>query len=224
MSSLVRLARGAWFALKERVFLRRHAGRRARFDAIYHGNMWKNPESASGFGSTLLATRQAREGLECLIAAHGIRSILDAPCGDFNWMRELRFDGEYIGGEIVPGLIEANQARYGSDKRRFLHFDLVADDLPRADLVLCRECLNHLSLEEAAAALRNLAQAARKLLIVTHYPQHGSNADQQASFRYRHLNLTRAPFGLRLPDTVIDESESEPGKVLAVWDLNKGRP
>lgn len=216
---IVDYLRRAWFAIKERVFLWRNANRHARFAAIYARNLWKNPESASGYGSTLDATRQARTGIEQLIGHFGITSILDVPCGDFNWMQALRFDGAYTGGDIVPDLIAANTARYGSDMRRFQVLDLVADTLPAADLVLCRECLNHLSLPEAAAAAANLGAAAGRLLVITHYPDHAENADQPASFRYRRLNLTLPPFNLRAPDRMIDESETEPGKVLAVWDV-----
>lgn len=224
MTSLVGQARSIWFAIKEWLFLSRYGERGTRFSAIYRNNMWKNAESASGFGSTLEATRQAREGLERLIRQHAVQSILDAPCGDFNWMRHLRFDGSYTGGDIVPDLVAANNASYGTDKRQFVAIDLVTHQLPRADLVLCRECLNHLSLDEAAAALKNLAAAAGKLLVVTHYPAHPANTDQAASFRYRSLNLTLAPFNLREPDELIDESHSEPGKVLAVWDISRGQP
>ncbi|MFN5901647.1 MAG: class I SAM-dependent methyltransferase [Novosphingobium sp.] len=221
MTSLVGQARNFWFKIREQLFLSRYGERKARFAAIYRNNMWKNAESASGFGSTLDATRQAREGLEQLIQQYDVQSILDAPCGDFNWMKELQFDGHYTGGDIVADLIAANNARYASDKSRFQQIDLVADQLPSADLVLCRECLNHLSLAEAAAALNNLVTASRKVLVVTHYPALTANADQETSFRYRPLNLTHAPFNLPKPDAVIDECASEQGKVLGVWDIGK---
>jgi hypothetical protein len=200
MTSLVGQARNFWFKIREQLFLSRYGERKARFAAIYRNNMWKNAESASGFGSTLDATRQAREGLEQLIQ---------------------QFDGQYTGGDIVADLIAANNARYASDKSRFQQIDLVADQLPSADLVLCRECLNHLSLAEAAAALNNLVTASRKVLVVTHYPALTANADQETSFRYRPLNLTHAPFNLPKPDAVIDECASEQGKVLGVWDIGK---
>ena len=219
---LPRLARKLWFLLKERLFLQRHDGRHARFSAIYRDNLWQNAESASGYGSTLDATRQARAGLEELVGRYGISSILDVPCGDFNWMRELSFSGDYLGGDIVPELVEANNRTHGNPRRRFDVIDLVADNMPEADLVMCRECLNHLSLAEADAGLCNLAAAANKVLVVTHYPNHPANADQPASFRYRRLNLTVAPFNLRAPDSMIYECDMEPGKVLAVWDLAKG--
>ena len=216
------MLRRLWFALKERMFLRQYRSRGDRFSAIYADRLWKNDESASGFGSTDAATTQTRAELAKLIAAHDVGSILDAPCGDFNWMKLLPFAGHYTGVDIVPELIAANQAAYGSDQRSFAVADLVQGPLPSADLVMCRECLNHLPLAGGSAALRNLSAAGRKLLLVTHYPAVTVNHDQPASFRYRSLNLTLAPFNLRAPDMVIDEAHFEAGKVLAVWDLRNG--
>jgi hypothetical protein len=212
-----------WFRVRELAFLRSHRGRKEVFAAIHAGNLWGNPETASGFGSTIGATEQARAGLQKLIAEHDIRSILDAPCGDFNWMRALQYDGDYVGADIVAGLVADNQRRYGNDRHRFVELDLVHDSLPPADLVLCRECLNHLSLAEAHAAVRRLGDAAKKILLITHYPAEETNADQLASFRYRPLNFTKSPFNLRQPDFLIDESLTEPGKLLAGWDIRRAQ-
>ena len=221
-SRAIGLLRRAWFRVKESAFLRLHRDRAAKFAAIYRGNLWKNPESASGFGSTLAATGPTRERLERLIEEYRIGSILDAPCGDFNWMRTLRFDGLYTGMDIVPVLVERNRERHGNARRSFLAGDIVVDALPAAEMVLSREGLNHLPLADAAAALERLAAAATRILVVTHYPALTANGDQPASFRYRPLNLTAAPFGWRQPDRTIDEAHFEPGKVLGVWDLAGG--
>ena len=223
-ASAADLARRVWFKIKERIFIALLPSRNARFRAIFRRRMWKNPESFSGFGSTLQATGEARAGLASLIAEHSIRSILDAPCGDFNWMRELAFEGNYLGLDIVPELIARNVELYRDARRDFAVADIVAERLPVRDLVLCRECLNHLPLADGRAALGNLADAAGRLLVVTHYPAQARNAEQPASFRFRPLNLTLAPFWLREPDRVIDESGSEAGKVLAVWDKQRGDP
>lgn len=213
--------RGAWFALKEWVFLRRHDTGGDRFAAIYRGRMWQNPETASGFGSTLAATGPLRDGLAALVGEHKIGSLLDAPCGDFNWQRKLEFSGDYLGIDVVPELIAENVRRFGGERRRFAVADIVADALPRAELVLSRECLNHLPLADGVHALGNLERAATRFLAVTHYPKVDQNLDQPASFRYRPLDLTRKPFAGREPDFIIDEGEFEPGKCVAVWALER---
>ena len=78
-----------------------------------------------------------------IVEQYSVTSILDVPCGDFNWMQHVEFDGLYRGADIVRELITENQARYGSDRRRFAVLDVTRDQLPASDLVLCRDCLNH---------------------------------------------------------------------------------
>ena len=219
---MIAAARSLWFAFKERLFLRRHATRKERFSAIYSERIWQNPETASGFGSTLAATADLRAGLRQLIAAEEVGCILDAPCGDYNWQGELAFEGDYLGLDIVPDLIARNSLEHGSPRKRFAVADLVEDELPGAELVLCRDCLNHLPLADADRGLANLEHAAQRFLLVTHYPACTSNVEQEASFRYRPLNLTLPPFSLRQPDEIIDESAFEAGKQVAIWRIGAG--
>ena len=60
---------------------------KAAFTTIYRQNVWGSRESVSGNGSTLASTEVFRAEFAALLTTLGIRSILDAPCGDFNWMR-----------------------------------------------------------------------------------------------------------------------------------------
>src|SRR5262249_48072014 len=46
-------------------------------------------ESVCGPGSSLSQTDEIRRMLPLLISETGTRSFLDAPCGDFNWMRHV---------------------------------------------------------------------------------------------------------------------------------------
>src|SRR6266704_119458 len=61
----------------------------AAFTQIYRDNAWQNAESRSGHGSTVERTALIRYVLAALVEEFGIRSLLDAPCGDFNWMKEV---------------------------------------------------------------------------------------------------------------------------------------
>src|SRR4029077_7259276 len=59
------------------------------FADIYHGNLWGEPESVSGPGSSLAETAALRRELPDLLAALGVRTLLDAPCGDCHWILGL---------------------------------------------------------------------------------------------------------------------------------------
>ncbi len=211
-----------WFSLRERLFLLRHKTDKDRFGAIFANNIWGNLETTSGFGSTQAATEGIRQALPRLIQQYEIATFLDAPCGDFNWLSRLDLDVNYIGVDIVGKLVQSNRHRFGNDRRIFLEKDICTDPLPTSDLILCRECLNHIPLQRAHQAVTNVCASAARLLMITHYPMLNANFDQPSSFRYRPLNLTLPPFSLRTPDDLIDESAFEPGKTIAVWNLLNG--
>ena len=130
------------------------------FQQIYEQNRWGNEESVSGHGSDLLQTEHLRPQLQQLFSDLSIKSVLDIPCGDFNWMKTLDLSEiSYIGADIVPDLIEKNLKNYASSKRDFQVLNLVNDTLPTVDMVLCRDCLVHLSYENIHLALQNIKKS-----------------------------------------------------------------
>jgi len=77
------------------------------FEDIMARNRWSGGESRSGPGSTLAYTVNLRHQLEVFLAAFEIGALFDAPCGDFNWMKEVNFPPgvAYLGGEIAGSLV-----------------------------------------------------------------------------------------------------------------------
>src|ERR1700690_4609194 len=67
----------------------------------FRDNRWGDAESISGPGSNLRVTEEIRKAIPELIADLGVRSILDIPCGDFNWMSRLDLGVDYTGADIV---------------------------------------------------------------------------------------------------------------------------
>jgi hypothetical protein len=77
-----------------------------KFTIIYERNAWGGAESVSGSGSSLRMTQNVRNSLPSLIETFAVKSIFDAPCGDFNWMKLINLQNiSYIGGDIVKPLI-----------------------------------------------------------------------------------------------------------------------
>ena len=58
------------------------------FTEIYKTNFWSSNESPSGGGSELIQTKSLINDLEKLLKDMDIKSVLDIPCGDFNWMQK----------------------------------------------------------------------------------------------------------------------------------------
>src|SRR5580765_785582 len=138
------------------------------FTRIYSRNFWNNAESRSGPGSTAARTERLRPQLNQLLRELNIRTLLDVPCGDFNWMRlaDLR-SIQYTGADIVPELEQKNSLHHGSPGRRFIHADITRGPLPQSDLVLCRDGLIHLSFSDIERALRTIQASKSTYLLLT---------------------------------------------------------
>ena len=81
----------------------------------------------------MAATAEVRRGLPPLLREFGVRTVLDAPCGDFHWMKELDLPVErYIGADVVAEIIERNRGRYAAANREFLVADLDSERSLRA--------------------------------------------------------------------------------------------
>ncbi len=91
---------------------------------IWRHQNWGSSETVSGHGSTLAQTGMLRAALPSLFRELGIKVLLDIPCGDYNWMSAIRPSVEaYIGADIVSGLINVNQIRYGDRHTQFMCLD-----------------------------------------------------------------------------------------------------
>jgi SAM-dependent methyltransferase len=169
------------------------------FQTIYANGMWGKGESRSGGGSYISTTVKVREALPRLWEQYGVKTFLDVPCGDYNWMKEVPKNGvTYIGGDIVEELVAANNERYGGAGVSFQKIDITKDALPRADMIFCKDCLQHLSYQNAKRALRNFVTSSAVYLLTTSYPLTWKNWDIFDG-DYHALNLRKAPFNLPEP-------------------------
>jgi len=202
---------------------------RRTFTRIYQENAWGSAESRSGPGSNLLATEPIRRALPALLAELRVAALLDVPCGDFNWMKELPLpDIHYLGGDVVPDLIADNTRRYGTALRTFTVLDLTTGPLPRADLVLVRDCFIHLSCRHIRAALRCIRASGSTHLLTTTNPRVRENHDIVTG-SYRPINLEAPPFGFPRPlwsvregpasDPVSGGPLRERGDCLGLWRI-----
>jgi hypothetical protein len=197
-------------------------GLQERFERIYSTNLWSDPESRSGVGSGLDSTRVLRAELPKALRKLETRVLLDVPCGDFTWMEHVDLSGiQYIGGDIVQSIVEENQRVHTSEARSFALLDLTRDVLPDADVLLCRDCLVHLSYANIRAVLANVARSNIRHLLMTSFPGRGGNRDVQDG-DWRTLDFQAPPFSFPEPRlTIVEECEEEDGsyadKSLLAW-------
>lgn len=198
------------------------------FTGIYRHNSWNDAESVSGPGSRRAQTRHLQSELPLLLKELKVRTLLDIPCGDFNWMKEVDLEGvNYIGGDIVGQLIERNSQLWTNERRSFVQIDLMTSQLPRADLVFCRDCLGHLPVEAIYAALRNICASGAEYLLTTHFTYRSLDANRDIlTGDWRRLNLEIPPFCFPPPKRMIVEGCSEGGgcfadKSMSLWPVGQ---
>ena len=204
--------------------VRNHAGARDVFEVIYKENLWNSEESISGTGSTFSNTVQIRERLSGFIKERQIKSILDVPCGDFNWMKHVDLsDVKYIGADIVREIIVKNKI-YETSSKKFITLDLLKDELPKTDLILVRDCFVHLSISEIQEAIANILKSEITFLLTTTFCNLQVNKDISTGL-WRPINLERNPFNFPSPLETIDDSGTGKfnDKRLGLWNISNLR-
>lgn len=192
------------------------------FKEFYSENRWGDSETLSGPGSRLDTTEKIRAVFPALLAELDCQTVLDIPCGDFHWMKTVKLEIPYIGADIVPELIHENQMKYGSENRRFIQLDLTHDRLPRVDLILCRDCLVHLSNLHIDQVLRNIKSSGSRYLLMTTFTEQNSNTNIVTG-EWRKINFERPPFNFPPPLRLIEDSVPLPNyydKHLGLWEID----
>jgi len=193
------------------------------FTKIYTDNLWASAESKSGSGSELQNTEVLRKELSILFKKYEITSMLDIPCGDFNWMKEVDLSEiNYLGADIVEELIQSNNTKYPN--KSFTVLNLIEEELPKADLVFVRDCLGHLSNKNVLKALENIKRSGSKYLLATSFTKWDQNPDI-VDGGWKCINLMVAPFYMN-PIYLINENcqEGYPhynDKCMLLFDLTK---
>jgi SAM-dependent methyltransferase len=197
------------------------------FTTYYRQNKWRGRESVSGVGSDPEHTGAIVARLPALFAEFGITSVLDIPCGDFAWMQRVPLAGiDYLGADIVAPLIQSNSQQYARKGVAFQRLDLIQDALPCADLIICRDCLVHLSFADARAALGNIIASGSRYLLSTTFTDRTVNEDIGTG-GWRPINLQRPPFGFPAPRVMISEEfdvAQYQDKAIGLWAVSDLAP
>lgn len=195
------------------------------FTGIFRDNIWKNGESVSGEGSSLEQAKEIIKALPEIFKRLGIKSLLDIPCGDFNWMKQADLSGiNYTGADIVKEIVSLNIEKHSSDTRKFELINLIEDKLPAHDLVFCRDCLVHFSFADIFSSLENIKKSGALYFMTTTFHQQEENKDIHTG-GWRPLNFCRPPFGFPEPVLLLDEKCTEmegrfSDKSLGLWKVS----
>lgn len=195
--------------------------RKLVFKSIYKSNHWNahrkyDPEinSVSGTGSnpkTLTTINLVKKICE-FINNNNINEIVDAPCGDCAWVKEIwkQFPKiKYQGIDIVDEIVESNKIKYEGSNIRFACLDILKLTLlPKCDLLILRDFIIHLPIEDINILLNLIKKSQVKLFAINSYSSVTSNTDV-ATGKHRKINLFTSPFNLSNPIYKFKDQESE---------------
>lgn len=187
---------------------------------------WGRDESVSGPGSSLESTKNIRMHLPKIFKLFKIRSIIDAPCGDFNWMRAVPLDTNvlYTGIDIVPALVRNNKEKYGTEQYSFICSNIIKDGIPPGDLLICRDCLFHFSYSDIISALSNFCNADIKYILTSTHLNNSSFENRDiVTGGFRLIDLFSTPFCL--PSDVMYRVEDYvspfPPREMCLWTTDQ---
>ena len=183
-----------------------------RFKKVYAQNLWQSGESRSGKGSEKVnAAADARFILSVVRKrfSGGVGranvTIIDAPCGDMNWMPDLliqlekEFSITYHGYDIVADLVKAHHSRFSTRRNwHFWNMDVVDATPKSGDILISRDLLNHLPLADAQRVLSNIKATHTPTLIISNNRDVAFNRQLKDMGGGSHkLNLELPPFNWR---------------------------
>jgi len=190
--------------------------------------------SASGPGSDRgYATVTSLKIVKETIAKFKVRSMIDIPCGDVNWIFDS-FETDtlplYVGLDISFGVIGANQQRFGHHRNKhFLFWDATACALPKfrigegeeqsVDLVHVRDVIQHMTLDQGVRYFCNVFKSGAKVLITTTF-EDGVNRNIREGGFYE-SNLMAEPFSFPRWDCVATHPTHEKD-LTCVYNLTEG--
>lgn len=195
------------------------------FVKIYNESFWGKEGGGSGDGSSLNATAGIRMYLEKLILKEKIKSFADIPCGSAHWIppllqavRRKRPCFEYRGIDIVAHIIEASQKRFEGDPlTSFAVGDVTVTPIPKAELILSRDAIQHLPIRDGIKLLENVRAANPRFFLVGSYL--GKENVNVPTGGYYDVNLVAAPFSLPQPFDIFQETPDPGGKHPQKWLL-----
>lgn len=198
------------------------------FEKYAQENAWGDVDSLSGGGSNLKQTEVIRQAIPDLIKKYQIKKMVDAPCGDYFWMKEIQITIEqeldnYYGADIAESLILSNQQQFSTAKTSFMHLDITSQTPPKVDLIFTRDCLVHLSFANIYKVIRQYKKSKSRYLLTTTFSERTFNKDIQNG-DWRTLNLQIAPFFFPKPLMLINEGCTEDNgnykdKCLGLWEI-----
>ena len=192
----------------QKIFYNQKLIRKYVFYTIYKSNHWnkydkvdENNLLVSGPGSIPGShlTQNVLKNLKTFIINNNIKSILDIPCGDFSWIKELIKNEKlkYVGWDIVNEIIEHNKKKFLLENVDFFCKDIVNENnFGNYDLIFSRDFFIHINNNDIKKIINNIRKSKAKFFACSNNLDLLINKDILVG-QHRKINLSIEPFNLK---------------------------
>jgi len=147
------------------------------FDAIYKYNLWL---SGSGTGSIPWNNHEYIEFLQSILDKYRIKTVVDIACGDYRLWTKIKYEGHYLGIDIVQTVIDDANKKYANHRIQFINCNVMNDDqtVPTQypDLVIIKDVFIHLPYKDIFKMLNAVRKMHPKYVLLcedAHYSTPG---------------------------------------------------
>jgi SAM-dependent methyltransferase len=174
----------------------------AAFTAIYDDGVWGHDAEGhgiSGGGSIVANAQPYMQFLQNFLRENNIHSVVDVGCGDWSFSQYIDWHGiKYIGYDVVKSVIDKNTVKFSNKDCQFIHGDFLDLELPPADLLLCKDVLQHLPHTDIQHFLKQCSKFKHCLITNDVDILTGSSENNDISQRgnYHTIDLMVSPFNV----------------------------
>ena len=203
---------------------------KAVMEQIYEMKLWGDNKTGfySGIGShnSELKSPYITSLVSFLTSFNVPPVVCDLGCGDFNVGKDLvKYTQRYIAIDIVADLIAFNKKKFKDEQLEFHCMDIALDKLPKGDVAIIRQVLQHLSNTEVLAVVGKLMEY-KYIILTEHLPEGDFEANQEIISgqgtrlkKQSGLNLLLPPFNLKVKEKtqlLSLASKHYPGRIVTI--------
>lgn len=183
------------------------------FTYVYDHGVWGKDEygnGTSGGGATLETAGEYIVFLSRFIKKNNIKSIVDIGCGDWRVMRNVDLsEAYYLGFDVVRSVIEKNIQAFSSSKVNFMFGDCLEIDLPKADLLVCKDVFIHFPNQSIFSLIAQFHKYKHVLITNCVDPDTFTASNQDCAMgSWRRVDISAPPFNVKGKKLLIYPAET----------------
>ena len=189
------------------------------FSKIYNDSYWGK---GSGDGSDPKKVVKYISLIEDFIKRNKLNSVVDLGCGDWQFSNLIKFNNiNYLGIDVVESVVENNNKKYSTDNITFEKLKSY-NEIPKADLLLVKDVLQHLPQEEVKKIIDNLFSNYKFIIVTNCISPFNSLGNLILKFitkkkiynrkinfgEFTYFDIRKSPYNLK-------------GKILLIWKYKR---